>query len=94
MKPGLKVKTGQQGWVCGKRRGNESGPESKTRKQSWARGKRQCSGNRSVRMDWLPEVRRDNGTGSVGSGEETVGESVTIQADDSDDDVNLPTARV
>ena len=47
-----------------------------------------------VRRDWIPEVRRDNGTGSVGSGEETIRESVIIQADDSDDDVNLPTGRV
>ena len=39
-------------------------------------------------------MRRDNGTGSVGSGEETIGQSVIIQADDSDDDVNLPTAQV
>jgi hypothetical protein len=39
-------------------------------------------------------VRRDNGTGSVGSGEGTIGESVIIQADDSEDDVNLSTVRV
>lgn len=39
-------------------------------------------------------MRRDNGTGSVGSGEETTGESFIIQADDSDDDVNLPTVGV
>lgn len=39
-------------------------------------------------------MRRDNGTGCVGSGEETTGESVITQADDSDDDVNLPTVRI
>jgi hypothetical protein len=39
-------------------------------------------------------VRRDNETGSVGSSDETTGDSVIIQADDPDDDVNLPSVRV